>query len=154
MGKTFSLDYIVRWPDTDMAGVAYFARYFDFFEIAENEFYRQKGLPQSQMYRELKVRIPRVSVSCEYRGPARLDDELRIDLWVRDLNVRSFTFGFRVVQKAGNAAIAEGSVSICVLSLETQQTVPIPDRLRALLEPYYQPAEKPPARKRVAKKRG
>ena len=136
MAETFSVDYIVRWPDTDMAGVVYFARYFDFFEVAENEFYRQQGLPQSRIYKELNVRVPRVSVACDYRGPARLDDELTIELWVRSLSVRSFTFGFRVLQKASATAIAEGSIAICVLSLETQKTVEIPDRLRAMLEPF------------------
>lgn len=138
MAKTFSIDYIVRWPDTDMAAVVYFARYFDFFGIAENEFYRQQGLPQSQIYQELGVRIPRVSVECQYKAPARLDDELTIELWVSELSERSYTYGFKVVNKAKKATVAQGAVTTCILSLETQKPVSIPPRLRAILEPYHQ----------------
>jgi acyl-CoA thioester hydrolase len=67
----------VRYADTDRMGVAYYANYLVWFEVGRTEWFRATGLS----YREIEAEgtsLPVVEAHCEYRTPARYDDELDI----------------------------------------------------------------------------
>ena len=58
-------------------GVAYYANYFVWFEVARCELLRVLG----GTYRDLEARgvlLPVVEAHCEYRAPARYDDDLDV----------------------------------------------------------------------------
>jgi len=58
-------------------GVVYYANYFVWFEVGRTEWLRQTGWN----YREMEgngISLPVIESHCEYRQPARYDDEIEI----------------------------------------------------------------------------
>jgi acyl-CoA thioester hydrolase len=67
----------VRYAETDRMGVVYYANYLVWFEVARTEWLRDSGWT----YRQLEsdgISLPVIEAHCEYRQPARYDDELDI----------------------------------------------------------------------------
>ena len=68
----------VRYAETDQMGFAYYANYLAWFEVGRCEWLRSLGWS----YRDLEARdaimLPVIEAHCEYRQPARYDDELLI----------------------------------------------------------------------------
>ncbi len=118
----------IEFADTDMAGIVHFARFFVFMETAEHEFLKALGTPAHFRHQGRQIGWPRVAASCEYRSPARLDDELDIHLTVRRKGRKAMTYGLRF--SCGGWLVAEGQVSsiCCVLDGEDRklQSIPIP----------------------------
>ncbi len=68
----------VYWEDTDGGGIVYYANYLRFLERARTEWLRAQGYSQSTLAAEDGLVFTVVSLSVQYRRPARLDDELII----------------------------------------------------------------------------
>ena len=67
----------VRYAETDKMGVVYYANYFVWFEVGRTDLLRASG----SSYRALEtdgLSLPVIEAHCEYRRPARYDDELEI----------------------------------------------------------------------------
>jgi acyl-CoA thioester hydrolase len=67
----------VRYAETDKMGVVYYANYLVWFEVGRTEWLRESGSTYREM-EESGVRLPVIEAHCEYRQPARYDDELEI----------------------------------------------------------------------------
>ena len=70
-----SISLRVRYAETDKMGVVYHANYFTWFEIGRCELLRAIG----RSYRDLEasgIGLPVIEAHCEYKSPARYDDEL------------------------------------------------------------------------------
>ena len=75
--RTSTTTVRVRYAETDNMGVVYYANYFVWFEVARADLLRELGWT----YREMEaagVRLPVIEAQCEYRRPARYDDEVAI----------------------------------------------------------------------------
>ena len=97
----------VRYAETDQMGVAYYANYLVWFEVARTDFLRHFGWS----YREMEaggVFLPVIEAHCEYRRPARYDDELVLETTGRRVSKVRLTFQY-VIRVEGQAGIlAEG----------------------------------------------
>jgi acyl-CoA thioester hydrolase len=76
--SVFSWPARVYWEDTDGGGIVYYANYLRFLERARTEWLRSLGYSQQILAREPGIVFTVVSLTVEYRRPARLDDELAI----------------------------------------------------------------------------
>ena len=76
--SVFSWAARVYWEDTDGGGIVYYANYLRFLERARTEWLRSLGYSQQTLAREPGIVFTVVSLTVEYRRPARLDDELAI----------------------------------------------------------------------------
>jgi acyl-CoA thioester hydrolase len=67
----------VRYAETDQMGVVYYANYFVWFEVARADLLRSLGWT----YREMEasgVFLPVIQATCDYRRPARYDDDVDV----------------------------------------------------------------------------
>ncbi len=67
----------VRYAETDQMGVVYHGNYFAWFEVGRVELLRQVGWS----YKDLEtdgISLPVIEATCQYRHPARYDDELEV----------------------------------------------------------------------------
>ena len=67
----------VRYAETDRMGVVYYANYFVWFEVGRTDWLRQTGWTYREMERD-GISLPVIEAQCEYRQPARYDDEIEI----------------------------------------------------------------------------
>ena len=136
MPATFRTTRRVEFSDTDMAGIAHFARFFAFMEAAEQELLRSLGLSVVMDWEGERISFPRVSASCDYLRPARFEDVLTIAVSVRKIGVKSVSYGFEFFKNAEPDVIAHGQLTAVCCHIRPGHPIEsrlIPDGIRALL---------------------
>lgn len=92
MDFPFSTNRRVQFADTDAGGIMHFTSYFKYMEQAEHEMLRQLGLSIFTEIDGQMISWPRVSTECEFKRPARCEDELTIQLGIERLGTKSVTY--------------------------------------------------------------
>jgi len=120
----------VRYAETDTMGVVYYANYLVWFEVARTDLLRHSGWS----YREMEVEgfsLPVIEAHCEYKQPARYDDEVEVrsggDL-ISPIRVR---FTYEIVRPADKALLAIGHTVHASLD-RAGRPRRLPDRIRAI----------------------
>ena len=67
----------VRYSETDQMGVVYHGNYIPYFEIGRVEWLRNKGVSYKSL-EESVIALPIVSMTVNYKKPARYDDLLTV----------------------------------------------------------------------------
>lgn len=97
----------VRYAETDKMGVVYYANFLVWFEVARADLLRSLGWT----YREMEaagVSLPVIEAHCEYRRPARYDDEIDVRTEGRMVSAVRMKFSYTVVRRADQVVAAEG----------------------------------------------
>ncbi len=109
----FSHTLRVYWEDTDAGGVVFYANYLKFFERARTEWLRALGFGQQALRDETGAIFIVSDTQVRYKRPARLDDQLRVTVALREAGRASL----QVHQQAwrGDELLAESDIRIgCV----------------------------------------
>ena len=120
----------VRYKDTDCMKVVYYGNYLTYFEVGRVEYLRQQGMTIAEI--DQKVHMPVVEARVRYVRPARLDDLLEIRCWISERKRASFTFGYEIVDAAGET-VATGSTLHACTDPATGKMVGVPPWLQALM---------------------
>lgn len=138
MSEIFTEQRRVEFAHTDAAGIAHFSSYCCYMEQVEHEFWRHLGTSVVQeMSDGVHLSWPRVHVECDFKGTAKFEDVLDIDVRVLKLGSKSVTFDFGF--KLEGQPIARGQiVAVCCRVQRGQplESVEIPSELRTKLLPY------------------
>ena len=113
----FSHTLRVYWEDTDAGGVVFYANYLKFFERARTEWLRALGVGQQALRDATGAIFVVTDTTVRYRAPARLDDELRVTVSLRQRGTASMTIAQQAWCGEGSQArlLAEGDIRIgCV----------------------------------------
>ena len=97
----------VRYAETDAMGVAYYANYFVWFEVARGDWLR----PSGSTYRALEasgISLPVIEAHCDYRRPARYDDDVEIVTVGRLLSPVRVEFSYEARLNGQPGVIATG----------------------------------------------
>jgi acyl-CoA thioester hydrolase len=121
----------VRYADTDRMGVAYYANYLVWFEVARTEWLRDTGWSYRQMEEE-GVSLPVIEAHCEYRRPARYDDEIEIHTRATLLTPIRIRFDYQVRQPGADVPAAVGHTVHAALD-PRGRPCRLPARVRQLL---------------------
>lgn len=104
----------VRYAETDAMGVAYYANYFVWFEVARTDLLRTLGWSYRAMEDE-GVLLPVLEADCRYRRPARYDDELEIRTEGRLTSKVRLEFHYEVFVKGHDGLMASGRTTHAAL---------------------------------------
>ncbi len=116
MAYQFKTTRRVEFADTDMAGIMHYSNFFRFMETAEHGFFRSLGLSIVMDDFNPPVGWPRIHAECDYRQPLFFEDEVEIELLVREKKSKtlSYLFLFRR-SNAPDIEIARGALTVvCV----------------------------------------
>lgn len=121
----------VRYAETDRMGVAYYANYLVWFEVARTDFLRAHGL----RYRDLEAQglmLPVGSVAMRMVAPARYDDDLAVDCWLVRGRSRAVTFGYRIVSREEEveSLVATGETTLVAVDTDLRPRA-LPKEIRA-----------------------
>ncbi len=120
----------VRYAETDNMGVVYYANYLVWFEVARADLLRHAGWS----YREMEIEgfsLPVIEAHCEYRQPARYDDEVEVrtaGVLVSPVRLR---FDYEVARAADSVVLAHGHTIHASLGRDGRPCR-LPDRAREL----------------------
>ena len=117
----------VRYAETDKMGVVYYANYFVWFEVARADLLRSLGWT----YREMEhagVTLPVIDAQCEYRRPARYDDEIEVRTKGRMLSPVRMEFTYEILFREDHSLAASGRTIHAALDL-SGKPCRLPDRI-------------------------
>jgi acyl-CoA thioester hydrolase len=114
-----SIEFRVRYAETDQMGVVYHANYLVWCELGRTELIRARGTPYAELERQGVV-LAVADASIRYHAPARYDDMIRVEAWVADLRSRTVTFGYRVLRLSddGNPPLRLATATTTLISLD------------------------------------
>ena len=131
----------VYWEDTDGGGIVYYANYLRFLERARTEWLRSLGYSQNALARDPGIVFAVVSLSVDYRKPARLDDELVITCEPSAEGAVTMRFAQRIYRKEpgatapgdadGAGLLVEADVRVACVDAATLRPKRLPDFLVA-----------------------
>ena len=121
----------VRYAETDKMQVAYYANYFVWFEVGRCELLRSLG----SSYHELEARglmLPVIEAHCEYRRPARYDDDLTILTSGRLMSPARVCFDYEVQRPDDQVVTAIGRTVHAAVNRDGRPTR-LPAEIRKVL---------------------
>ena len=136
----FTHTFPVRFADVDHAGIVYYPRFYHYFHLAFEEFFRQRmgATAYVDLLDRRRIGFPAVRSECDYRLPLRFGDLVRAEMTIDRLGGKSIRFRYRLYRVEAETAAAagvlsaEGSVVCVVTDLAHFRGVEIPDDLRPL----------------------
>jgi acyl-CoA thioester hydrolase len=112
-------------------GVVYYANYLVWFEVGRTEWLRATGWS----YREMEgdgIALPVIEAQCEYRQPARYDDELEVVTRASLLTPVRIRFDYQVLRCPDGVLSASGYTVHASLDA-SGRPCRLPERIRAML---------------------
>ena len=122
----------VRYADTDQMGFVYYANYLIWFEIARTEWLRETGWTYRDM-EDQGIALPVIEAHCEYRQPARYDDDVRIATTASLVTPIRIRFDYQLTLADAPAIIAAGHTVHAAIGRDGRPRR-LPPRLRELVE--------------------
>lgn len=115
----------VRYAETDQMGVVYHGNYAQYFEMGRVEWLRNLGLSYSFMEAN-GVMLPVVSLTINYKKPARYDDLLTVRTIFKKQESVKIEFDYEIMNEAGELLTTGNSVLVFV-NMKTGRPVLPPD---------------------------
>ena len=130
----------VYYEDTDAGGIVYHANWLRYFERVRTDWLRSLGAVHRELADRDGVLLVVRDMTIDYRLPARLDDELIVD--VRVLEVRRASMQLAQVARdvRGGDALVVSSMRVAAIDRGTGRPVGFP---RWLVERFVPPPQEP-----------
>jgi acyl-CoA thioester hydrolase len=131
--EIFTHTHRVTYAECTIGNHVYYSRYLDLLETARGEFFRALGTTFQQWHDSGTV-FPVIEVRVRYKGAARYDDVLRIEMWLSDLERVRMNFAFRILNEAGKLLIEANTLHACASPDDKLKR--LPEDLVEKLRPY------------------
>ncbi|HSC85651.1 MAG TPA: thioesterase family protein [Polyangiaceae bacterium] len=128
----FADEIQVRFQDVDAAGVAYFARVFDYLHAAYEGLLESVGEPLPAVLAERRWAAPLRHAELDYFLPLRFGDRLTVHVALAHVEPTEITFGYRLEDAEGRVA-AVGQTVHTFVDPKTWQRCELPSALRRVL---------------------
>jgi acyl-CoA thioester hydrolase len=124
----------VRFGDLDAMQHMNNVEFLRFFETARIDFMLQLSPDHAPTHRR---QFGFIFAECHiaYRAPAFFGDEIRTYIWPSELGRSSLKLGFEMRTEGGDRLVADGWGTLVGYDYEAGESRPIPDELRARIEP-------------------
>lgn len=131
----FSTEVRVRLPETDAVGIAFHGWFFHYFEVARMDYLRNLGLAENTKPIKGFSNVV-VKASCDFKSPARFDDQLVVFARISDIGASSFRFEFLVHHKRENRLVATGETVHVAIEETGWRPIPIPEGFRGVVRKF------------------
>jgi YbgC/YbaW family acyl-CoA thioester hydrolase len=132
---TFSASIVVRFGDTDPAGLVYYPVLLHYCHAAMEEFFAARcGVSYARLVAERRLGFPTVNVRAEFSEPFVYGDAAEVEVWVSRVGRTSATFEYRL-RRASDSKLCAGATLVQVaMGLDDRRPVPVPEDLRRAFE--------------------
>jgi len=94
--ESCTVEFRVRYSETDKMGVVYYSNYLVWFEVARTEFFRKKIMEYRHIEDDMDVYLPVVEAYCKYRTPLFYDDPVEIIATLADVKNSEISFDYEI----------------------------------------------------------
>lgn len=127
-----TIDFRVRYAETDQMGVVYHANYLIWCEIGRTDLIRQLGTSYAELERE-GIALAVIDAAVRYHTAARYDDLIRVRTTLTDVRSRTVTFDYRIEDATTGMRLASASTTLASLNKEGK-LVALPADIRKVME--------------------
>jgi acyl-CoA thioester hydrolase len=131
--RSFCHSYRVRYADCTLGNHVYYARYFDILEVGRTELFRHIGQP-FLWWQERGLIFPVIECRVRYKGAARYDELLTLELSVNEARGIRLNLGYRIQNHTGQSLVEAETRHVCT-SLEDKPRR-LPPELITALKPF------------------
>ena len=128
----------IRWRDLDALGHVNNAVYLTYFELARLAYVR--ALLGHDAPHDPRTLLPvdfqfiLAEVTCHYRSPATLGDQLTATIWVSQVGRKSFVFEYQIHDEGTGRLVAEGCSTQVWFDYAGNESRPVPAMIVARME--------------------
>ncbi len=126
-----SVEFRVRYAETDQMQVVYHSNYLVWCEIGRTEFIRALGTPYAELERQ-NVTLAVVEANLRFHAAARYDNLIRVTTTIADVRSRTITFDYVITNAETGERFATASTKLASLTRDSRLTT-LPDNLRKVL---------------------
>ena len=123
----------VRFGETDLQGVVYYANYLLFAEVGRIAYLRELGIVYDRDLLARGVDFTIGEARARYHAPLRFDEEYDIKVRVGEIRHSSWTFEY-AIDRADGAHCADVSTIQVMIDRKSGRATRIPAELRQILE--------------------
>lgn len=127
----------VRYAEVDQMGFMYYGNYAAYYEVARSVMIREAGYPYSEMEKDGTV-MPVVKMNAKFLKPARYDELITIETEMQEASNYAFVTFFHKLFNEKNELLHKAEVTLTFYDPITQKRVPMPERLKQLIAPYFE----------------
>ena len=131
-GTAHTVEFRVRYAETDQMQVVYHANYLIWCEIGRTEFIRALGTPYAELERQ-NVTLAVVEASMRFHSAARYDNLIRVTTTVNDVRSRTITFDYVITNAETCERFVTASTKLASLTRDSRLTT-LPEQLRKVLQ--------------------
>ena len=102
-----SIQFRVRYSETDQMGVVYHTNYLNWFEIGRTSFIRELGFTYRQL-EEQGVLLPVTDASITFKSPARYDNMVEVRTVIEELTPLRLHFRYEIVNLETDTLLVYG----------------------------------------------
>ena len=133
--KIHQVQIRVRYSETDQMQVVYHGNYAQYFEIGRVEWLRNKGISYKWM-EENGIMLPVVSLTMNYKKPARYDELLTLKTIFKRLSTVKIEFDYELYNEDEELLTTGNSILVFVDMKSGRPTAP-PTYISELLKTLY-----------------
>ena len=123
--REFEIKVRVRYAETDQMGVVYHGNYAQYFEMGRVEWLRNLGISYKWM-EENGIMLPVVSLTMNYKKPARYDDELKVKTMLKNQTSVKIEFDYEILNDK-NELLTTGNSVLVFVDMKSGRPILPPD---------------------------
>ena len=128
----------IRWRDLDALGHVNNAVYLSYFELARLAYVRAVLGDNAPIDRRTLLpadfQFILAEVTCHYRSPATLGDQLTAAIWASQVGRKSFVFEYRIKDEVTGRLVAEGCSTQVWYDYAAGESRPVPKEIAMRME--------------------
>jgi acyl-CoA thioester hydrolase len=122
----FELRVRVYYEDTDAGGIVYHANYLRYFERARTDWLRSLGAVHTELDAQHGLVFVVRDMAIDYAAPARLDDELLIDVHVLEARRASMRLAQHARRPGSDRALVSAVLRVAAIDRATGRAAAFP----------------------------
>ena len=137
--KYFSIQKKVYLADTDVTGIAYYAKHLEWLEIARVEWISAIYKPITRMVAEDGISFMPIHIDLTYKAPALFEDLLTVKVWIKEMDKIRLQLGYEVAKTVDEKEVVvavSDLTMVCINTAKGNRPTKIPDYLAKIFEEW------------------
>lgn len=130
--KNHQIQVRVRYSETDQMGIVYHGNYAQYFEMGRVEWLRNKGVSYKWM-EENGIMLPVVSLSMNYKKPARYDELLTLKTMLKKQTSVKIEFDYELYNE-NQELLTTGNSILVFVDMKSGRPIAPPQYILDLLK--------------------
>ncbi|OYD47395.1 thioesterase [Sphingobacterium cellulitidis] len=125
----------VRYAETDNMGYVYYGNYATYYEVARTEMLRSTGISYKEL-EEMGVMLPVIELSCKFNKPAKYDDLVTINTYIREKPGIRIKFEYELFNESGEL-LNTGSTQLVFVDMGKNRPCKPPQIFIDKMAPFF-----------------